>query len=114
MAAGGKYKNESALNPLFVRVNEVHEGFDVVAVGDSGLFLAHLEALGDFAALGAAVEDEIAERGLFRVGFFDVLGDPIGDLAVGDGVFDDFDELFGVTPAALSHAPSKPLVKFSW
>ena len=31
------------LNPLFVGVEHVHETFDVGAVSDAGLFLAHLE-----------------------------------------------------------------------
>ena len=31
------------LNPLLVRVNNIHESLDVVAVGNAGLLLAHLE-----------------------------------------------------------------------
>src|SRR5688572_24776823 len=35
---------KSGLNPLFVGVDEVHEGFDVVALSQAGLLLAHFQA----------------------------------------------------------------------
>ena len=40
---------------LFVCVDVIHERFDVVPVGETGLLLAHLETIGDFAAFSAAL-----------------------------------------------------------
>ncbi len=64
-------------------------------MGKAALFLAHFQAVGDFARLRAAVQDEIPERRLFGVGLFDILPDPIGDLALGEGILDDGDEWLG-------------------
>jgi hypothetical protein len=99
---------------FFVRVNEIDERLQVVAMRQAGLFLAHFQARFDASSSRPRLRTKVVEGLLFRVSLLDVLGHPIGHLAVGDGVLDDWMNVSAVTPAALSQAPSKPLVKFSW
>ena len=71
---------------FFVRVNVIDERLNVVAMGQARLLLAHFQARACVASSSAAaVEDEVVEGLLFRIGLLDVLGHPIGHLAVGDG-----------------------------
>jgi len=68
---------------------------DVVAVGQAGLFLAHFQARLDGVVVAPAIEEEIGEGFFLRVGLLDIGGEPIGNLAVGDRVLDNFDEGLG-------------------
>lgn len=65
-------------------------------MSQAGFFLAQFEARGGGFVVATAVEDVIIEGGFFGVALLDVLGDPIGNLAVGDGILDEIDELVGV------------------
>ena len=100
--AGGRNSNS-----LFVGVEHVHETFDVVAVADAGLFLAHLKPGDGGGVVGErAAEDIVPMRGFFGGGAFHILANPVADLAVGEGIFYDFDELFvrdagGLEPEAV-------------
>ena len=79
----------AGLNALLVRVEHVHETFDVVTVGRAGLFLAHLEP-GDGGSSSAqrTAQDILPVRGFFGGGALHIFPHPVAHLAVGDGIFD--------------------------
>ncbi len=89
---GLKTQGELESNTLFIGIDEIDHGADVIAMVEAGLFLAHLQAGFDLVVFGAAVQDKVIKGAFFGIGPFDVLADPIADLAVGDALADDFDE----------------------
>jgi hypothetical protein len=95
------------LKPLFVGVNKIHEGLNVVAVSEAGGFFPRLEARLHFGIiLFGIVEHPFAMGGFDGIGLLNVFQHPIADFAVGDGVLDHVDELLrintgGFEPAAI-------------
>ena len=85
----------NVLNPLFIRVEHVHETFYIVALADAGLLFAHLQA-SHRAGIGCQwpAQNIVPVGVFFRLGFFDVLPHPITDLAIRDGLFHDLHKLF--------------------
>ena len=87
------------LKSVFVRVYNVNERPNVVALARAGLFFAHFEARLAFDIVGfGTVHHVVTMGGFFGGSPLDVLTDPIADLAVGDGVFHNFNH-FGVRQA---------------
>ena len=79
-------------------------------MSQAGFLFAHFQTGFDRFLIPAAIENEIAKGGLVRIGFLDIFGDPIGHLAVGDGIFDDLDEMSAAfNPAALSQSSVEAL-----
>ena len=104
----GRVSELGSLGSLFVGVDVVDKRPDVVAMGESGLFLAHGEDLAEPGiVLHAVLEDELIE-GLLLIGTADMVADPVADLAIGDGWRTTSTNCSGETPAAWSQRASKP------
>ena len=100
--------HHSRLEPLFIRVDEVDECANIVAMVESGLLFPHLQAIqrGLIAFLWI-IKHRRGVRRLDRFTGLHVHENPIGDLPVADGVANHFDELF----VAQSRRPQPRLIK---
>ena len=93
---------KSALEPFLICVDEIDEAPNVVPMGQAGLFFAFLETGLHLGIVRFGVVQHALPMGGFdRLGFLDVLEHPVADLAVGNRVADDLDELAGVHPCRL-------------
>lgn len=71
------------LDPLFIRIDEINKGLDVVAVRHPGLFLSHFQAGLHFGVVFSwVIQHPVAVRGFHSFRLLHVLTDPIANLAV--------------------------------
>ena len=90
---------------LFIRVNEIHKGPDVVAVRQAGLLLSHFQPrVTGIVGGGWVGKHPLGMSTFLRIGSPDIAVHPVGHLAIRDRALDHFDQLLMAQPGGLEPA----------
>jgi len=102
------------LKSLFIRVVQIHKGFDVIAMREAEFLFAQFETLLRRRILGrGAIEHHLRVRALFGGGFFYVVSHPIVNLSVDKRILHRFNHLLMRDAGGLEPHGIKALPKIS-
>src|SRR5437867_8622762 len=101
-----------SLKPFLIRIDEIDEALNLVTTSHACVFLAHLQSglhLG--IVFFGIIEHPFTMRLFDLLWLFEVLRNPIANLAISDALADHFDQLLGLRSSRFEPQSIEPFAK---